>query len=81
MFGKWDFSWPTKSVHNLNLSLSSLLSDLPFLAAFTLWFAHFYTALFLAELLLTAELFKWKYFLVKSLIISQDLEVYGILIG
>ena len=28
----------------------------------------------------TAELFKWKYFLVKSLIFSQDLEVYGILI-
>ena len=28
-----------------------------------------------------AELFKWKYFWVKSLIFSQDLEVYGILIS
>ena len=35
----------------------------------------------LAELLWTAELFKSKYFLVKSLIFSQDLEVYNSLIG
>ena len=36
---------------------------------------------FLAELLQTAKLFKWKYFWVKSIIFSQDLEVCGILIG
>ena len=36
---------------------------------------------FLSELLYTAELFKWKYFLVKSLIFSNHLEVYGLLIS
>ena len=39
------------------------------------YFVKTYIHLFLAELLQTAELFKWKYFLMKSLIFSQDLAI------
>ena len=38
------------------------------------------TTFFKLEEISTTKLFKWKYFFVKFLIFSQDLEVYGILI-